>query len=49
MELIERIYNKNDRRTIIIKLTQKGKNLFEEIFKEHAKYITEPPIRFNTR
>lgn len=40
-KLIERIHSKEDRRAIIIKLTKNGKNLFDEIFSEHAKFITE--------
>lgn len=39
--LVERIKNKTDRRTIEVKLTDKGDKLFNSIFIEHAKYITE--------
>ena len=37
--LVERIYNKEDRRTITVQLTSKGLTLFEEIFSQHAKHI----------
>jgi len=37
--LAERIYSKEDRRTIIVKLTAKGETLFQKIFAEHAKHI----------
>lgn len=37
--LVERIYNKEDRRTITVQLTPKGLTLFEEIFSQHAKHI----------
>jgi len=37
--LVERIYNKEDRRTIIVQLTKKGKALFNEVFSQHAKHI----------
>ncbi len=46
--LVERIKNKTDRRTmehsakrIEVKLTDKGDKLFNSIFIEHAKYMTE--------
>lgn len=38
---IERVFSKEDRRTIIVQLTPKGKSLFENIFKIHAEYITK--------
>ncbi len=38
--LIKREHSKSDRRAINIKLTQKGKKLFDDIFIQHAKYIT---------
>jgi MarR family 2-MHQ and catechol resistance regulon transcriptional repressor len=37
--LVERIYNKEDRRTITVQLTPKGLSLFEDIFSQHAKHI----------
>ncbi|MGD8778795.1 MAG: MarR family transcriptional regulator [Ignavibacteria bacterium] len=37
--LIKREHSQTDRRAINIKLTQKGKSLFDEIFIQHAKYI----------
>lgn len=38
-KLVERIYNKEDRRTITVRLTEKGQSLFDEIFAHHAKHI----------
>ena len=38
-ELVERVRNPKDRRTLNIKLTAKGKELFEEIFVKHAEHI----------
>lgn len=38
---VERARNKEDRRTILVKLTEKGENLFSEIFPKHAGFITE--------
>lgn len=40
-DLVERIKNKTDRRTIEVKLTEKGDELFKSIFIEHAKYMTK--------
>jgi MarR family transcriptional regulator, 2-MHQ and catechol-resistance regulon repressor len=39
--LVERIPSKTDRRAITVQLTQKGKNLIESIFVQHAEYVTE--------
>ncbi len=38
--LVERIHSKDDRRAIIVRLTSKGKKLFDEIFTQHAEHIT---------
>lgn len=38
---IERIPSKEDRRAILVQLTPKGKELFEETFKTHAEHITK--------
>ena len=40
-ELVERIREKDDRRVIRVKLTEKGQELFNRIFIEHADYITK--------
>ena len=37
----ERIPSKEDRRAIVVQLTPKGKDLFNEIFKLHADHITK--------
>jgi MarR family 2-MHQ and catechol resistance regulon transcriptional repressor len=39
--LVERIHSKNDRRTIYVQLTDKGKKLFDEIFAQHAWYVSK--------
>lgn len=39
--LVQRIRDSYDRRVIRVKLTTKGQKLFNNIFPEHAKYITE--------
>lgn len=39
--LVERIPNKDDRRTIIVQLTKKGQKLFNEIFIQHAEKIRD--------
>lgn len=39
-ELVERVLNKQDRRTIIVRLTPKGKKLFDTVFSKHADYLT---------
>ncbi len=38
---LERIPSKEDRRAIDVQLTQKGRELFDEIFKVHAEHITK--------
>lgn len=38
---VERVYNKEDRRTIIVRLTLKGRKLFESIFPGHAEFVTK--------
>jgi MarR family 2-MHQ and catechol resistance regulon transcriptional repressor len=39
--LVERSISNNDRRAFIVKLTSKGKRLFNKIFIKHAEYITQ--------
>lgn len=39
--LLERIHSKEDRRTINVQLTDKGRDLFNNIFIEHAEHITK--------
>jgi MarR family 2-MHQ and catechol resistance regulon transcriptional repressor len=39
--LVERSVSKEDRRAFIIRLTPKGKRLFEKIFLPHAEYVAE--------
>jgi MarR family 2-MHQ and catechol resistance regulon transcriptional repressor len=39
--LVERIHSKIDRRAINVQLTQKGKNLIDGIFVQHADYVTQ--------
>ncbi len=38
---VERVPSKEDRRAILVRLTSKGSELFNEIFKVHAEYITK--------
>jgi MarR family transcriptional regulator, 2-MHQ and catechol-resistance regulon repressor len=38
---VERTHSKEDRRAILVQLTVKGKQLFDEVFVEHAEQITE--------
>ncbi|MFA7418208.1 MAG: MarR family transcriptional regulator [Melioribacteraceae bacterium] len=38
---IERTHSKEDRRAILVQLTQKGKDLFDKVFVEHAEQITK--------
>jgi MarR family 2-MHQ and catechol resistance regulon transcriptional repressor len=38
--LVERTQVKQDRRAILVRLTTKGKKLFDEIFERHAGHIT---------
>lgn len=39
--LVERIFDKKDRRSITVKLTAKGEKLFNSIFAKHAKRMDE--------
>ena len=39
--LVERVVSKKDGRAFIVKLTAKGKRLFEKIFVQHAAYIEQ--------
>lgn len=41
LELIERIFSKEDRRAINVRLTPKGNSLFDQIFNQHAEFIGE--------
>ncbi len=38
--LVERVPSKDDRRAILVRLTPKGKRLFDDIFRQHAEYLT---------
>jgi MarR family 2-MHQ and catechol resistance regulon transcriptional repressor len=38
--LVGRTRSKNDRRVVTVRLTRKGKNLFEEIFSKHAQCVS---------
>ncbi len=37
--LVERVPSKDDRRAIVVRLTKKGKKLFDDIFIQHAKFV----------
>ena len=37
--LVERIFIEDDRRAILVKLTPKGKNLYEDAFSKHALFL----------
>jgi len=39
--LVERVRDSIDRRKVLVRLTKKGRNLFNKIFLSHAEYITE--------
>ncbi len=39
--LVERVRSKEDRRTINVKLTDKGVHLFNSVFKKHAQFINK--------
>lgn len=39
--IIERIHNQADRRTINVRLTDKGEKMFEEMFPKHADFIMQ--------
>ena len=38
--LVERVVNPKDRRAITVRLSSKGKRLFEKIFPKHAEFVT---------
>jgi MarR family 2-MHQ and catechol resistance regulon transcriptional repressor len=38
---IERVHSLEDRRAILIRLTQKGKDLFDDVFKSHAEHVAK--------
>ncbi len=38
---IERVHSLEDRRAILIQLTQKGKDLFDNVFENHAEHVTK--------
>ena len=40
-QLVERVRSKDDRRSIVVRLTPKGKGLFKRIFTLHARYIAD--------
>lgn len=39
--LIDRTFSKEDRRAIVVQLTEEGKRIFDDSFAEHAQKITE--------
>jgi MarR family 2-MHQ and catechol resistance regulon transcriptional repressor len=39
--LVERVPSKQDRRSILVRLTDKGRKLFDQIFSEHAQYVAK--------
>ena len=39
--LVERVPSDGDRRAIMVRLTSKGKKIFEESFLEHAEFLTQ--------
>lgn len=41
LELVERVPSTEDRRAILVRLTKKGKKLFEEIFIRHAHVVSK--------
>lgn len=41
LELIERVHCKEDRRAIMVQLTEKGQNIFKDIFIKHAEVIAD--------
>jgi len=38
---VERVHNKDDRRSINVRLTSKGKRLFDSVFVPHAEYVSK--------
>lgn len=47
--LVERVDDPEDRRAYNIKLTAKGKKLFDEIFAKHAEFIAETASVLTTK
>ncbi len=39
--LVERSHDPDDRRTIFVRLTPKGRRYFKSIFSKHARYVTK--------
>jgi len=39
--LVERVPSKEDRRSILVRLTGKGTKLFDDIFEQHAQYVAK--------
>ena len=39
--IVERTQHPEDRRAILVRLTRKGKKLFDKIFVQHASYIEQ--------
>jgi MarR family 2-MHQ and catechol resistance regulon transcriptional repressor len=39
--LVERVPSKEDRRSILVRLTDKGTKLFNDIFEQHAQYVAK--------
>lgn len=39
--LVERVPSQTDRRAIEVRLTEKGRELFERIFPQHARYVAQ--------
>jgi MarR family 2-MHQ and catechol resistance regulon transcriptional repressor len=48
-KLVERVRNKKDRRTIVVRLTPKGRDLFDRIFRSHAEYVAALSSVLNER
>jgi len=41
LEFVERIPSREDRRAILVRLTPKGKELFDKVFATHAENVTQ--------
>lgn len=39
MGLVERVHSTEDRRAIVVQLTRRGKQMFRDIFPQHARHI----------
>ena len=39
MGLVERVHSTKDRRAIVVQLTRRGKQMFRDIFPQHARHI----------